>query len=251
MSDRIFGLKISPLTAPQVAALVVDQPPPAPDLGLIVTPNIQHVSVLNGNAAFRLAYDRAAVIVCDGFPVHYYAKLRGCPSPGRVTGCDIAIDIMHRPSFPERHRFFFVVDNEAAAAGIRRWATERGITDRVAAVVPEFGFDKDPARSRALVAAIRDHGTTILFMGLGAPKSEIFVDTHRAELPACWALCVGQAVKMALGLTPTPPAVIKALNLEWLWRMILEPRRLIVRYVVSAIGFAGAILRDLNQGKTS
>ncbi len=68
---RIFGLKISPLTAREIAAMVVEQAPPGPDLGLIVTPNIQHVSVLGGNAAFRDAYDRAAVIVCDGFPVHY------------------------------------------------------------------------------------------------------------------------------------------------------------------------------------
>jgi len=246
---RIFGLEISPLTAPQIAALVVERPSPGPDLGLIVTPNIQHVSLLDGNAAFRAAYDRAAVIVCDGFPVHYYAKLRGCPSPGRVTGCDIAIGIMERRSFPERHRFFFVVDNEAAAEAVGRWAAERGIADQVATTVPEFGFDQDTARSQALVDAIRAHGTTILFMGLGAPKSEIFVDTHRGQLPRCWALCVGQAVKMALGLTPTPPKIIKALNLEWLWRVILEPRRMIIRYVGSAIGFAGAVTRDLSASK--
>lgn len=245
MTARIFGFRISPLTAPEIAAMVVDQPLPGPNLGLIVTPNIQHVSVLNGNAAFREAYGRAAVIVCDGFPVYYYAKLRGCPSPGRVTGCDIAIDIMDRRSFPDRHRFFFVLDNDAAAAAVRRWAAERGLADHVATMVPEFGFDNDPVRSQALVTAIREHGTTILFMGLGAPKSEVFVDRHRDQLPACWALCVGQAVKMALGLTPTPPGLIKALNLEWLWRMILEPRRMLVRYVGSIIGFAGAIFRDL------
>lgn len=243
----IFGLDISPLDAREIAEMVVEQAPPA-DVGLIVTPNIQHVSLLDGNLAFRQAYDRASVIVCDGFPVHYYAKLRGAPSPGRVTGCDIAIDIMERRSFPERHRFFFVVDNEAAAVAVRGWAAERGLGDHVVTAVPPFGFDKDPARAEALVAAIRDHGTTILFMGLGAPKSEIFVDRHRGQLPACWALCVGQAVKMALGLTPTPPGLVKALNLEWAWRMVLEPRRLISRYVSSLIGFAAAIARDLKAG---
>ena len=246
---RIFGLDISPLTAGQVADKVVDQPPPGPDLGLIVTPNIQHVSLLHGNPAFRRAYDRAAEIVCDGFPVHWYAKLRGAPSPGRVTGCDIAIDIMRRRSFPERHRFFFVVDNQAAATAIQGWAEERGLADKVAVAVPDFGFEKDPARSDALVEAIRAHGATILFMGLGAPKSEVFIDSHRDRLPACWALCVGQAVKMALGLTPTPPGVVKALNLEWAWRLALEPRRMIGRYGYSITGFIAAIARDLSGSK--
>lgn len=244
MSDRrIFGLSISSLTASQIADKVVDGPPPGDGPGLIVTPNIQHVALLHGNAAFRRAYDHAAEIVCDGFPVHYYAKLRGAPSPGRVTGCDIAMDIMGRGSFPAQHRFFFVVDNEAAAAAIRVWVAERGLASQTA--VPDFGFETDAARSDALVEAIRAHRTTILFMGLGAPKSEVFVEAHRDRLPACWALCVGQAVKMALGLTPTPPSLVKALNLEWAWRVILEPRRMIGRYVISTGGFIAAVARDL------
>jgi N-acetylglucosaminyldiphosphoundecaprenol N-acetyl-beta-D-mannosaminyltransferase len=185
----------------------------------------------------------SALKSCDGFPVHYFAKLRGAPSPGRVTGCDIAIDIMGRSSFPAQHRFFFVVDNEAAAAAIRVWAEECGLASQTA--VPDFGFETDAARSDALVEAIRAHRTTILFMGLGAPKSEVFVEAHRDRLPACWALCVGQAVKMALGLTPTPPSLVKALNLEWAWRVILEPRRMIGRYVISTGGFLAAVARDL------
>ncbi len=71
------------------------------------------------------------------------------------------------------------------------------------------------------------------------------IDAHRDRLPTCWALCVGQAVKMALGLTPTPPGLVKALNLEWAWRVILEPRRMIGRYVISTGGFLAAVARDL------
>lgn len=240
---RIFGLNISSLTASQIADKVVGGPPPGNRPALIVTPNIQHIALLHGNAAFARAYDHAAEIVCDGFPVHYYAKLRGAPSPERVTGCDIAMDIMGRRSYPAQHRFFFVVDNEAAASAIRTWSDERGLACETA--VPPFGFEKHAARSNALVEAIRAHGTTILFMGLGAPKSEVFIEAHRDRLPACWALCVGQAVKMALGLTPTPPGLVKALNLEWAWRIILEPRRMIGRYVFSTAGFLAAVARDL------
>lgn len=245
----IFGLRISPRTAAEIAAMVVENTPPGGEVGLIVTPNIQHVALLHDNAAFRGAYDRAAAIVCDGFPVYYYARLRGVDSPGRVTGCDIAMDIMGRRSFAAHHRFFFVVDTEETAEALHLWAAERGMEDRVATAVPEFGFEKDPAYTAALAETIRAQGATILFMGLGAPKSEIFIDSHRHLLPPCWAMCVGQAVKMALGLTPTPPNLLKILNLEWLWRLGLEPRRMSARYRHSIAGFAAAIFQDLGWSK--
>lgn len=243
-TPRIFGLEISPLDAAQIARKVVEEPPPSPT-GLVVTPNIQNVALLQENAASRAAYSRAAIITCDGFPVHYYARLRGCPSPGRVTGCDITEFILNYPSFSAGQRFFFVVATEDLAAAVQDWAVRRGLQGRVATAVPEFGFERDAEKCSALAQAIRAHGTTILFLGLGSPKSEVFADLYRAELPPCWILCIGQAVKMALGLTPKPPALIKALNLEWVWRMILEPRRLIGRYVWSSGQFLVAIARDL------
>ena len=52
----------------------------------------------------------------------------------------------------------------------------------------------------ALAEAIREHATTVLIMAVGAPRSEIFVESYRAVLPPCWAFCVGQAVKIELGL---------------------------------------------------
>ena len=244
---RIFGLEISPFTAAEVARTVVEELPPGPTLGLIVTPNIQNIALIHENAASRAAYDRAAITVCDGFPVHYYALLRGCPSAGRVTGTDITHLIMSRTAFPERHRFFFVVATESLAGAVRDWAVQRGLGDRVAAAVPDFGFERDAGKSEALATAIREHGTTVLFLGLGSPKSEVFADLYRAELPPCWVLCIGQAVKMALGLTPTPPSIVKTLNLEWAWRMMLEPRRLIWRYVSSSVLFVIAVAKDLSR----
>ena len=245
---RIFGLEISPLTAAQIARKVVEDTPPGDSLGLIVTPNIQNIALLYENKASRAAYDRAAIICCDGFPVHYYARLRGCPSPERVTGTEITELIMSRESFPDHHRFFFVVATEALAEAVHLWAGRRGLGERVATLVPDFGFEADAAKSAGLAAAIRAHGTTILFLGLGSPKSEVFADRCRADLPACWTLCIGQAVKMALGMTPRPPRPVRTFNLEWAWRLGLEPRRLFWRYVRSSVLFLAAVARDLRGG---
>jgi len=98
-----------------------------------------------------------------------------------------------------------------------------------------------------LALRIRDHRATILFMGVGAPKSESFVHGQRPLLPPCWALCVGQAIKVEVGLVMRAPRLFQALNLEWLWRLLSEPRRLFRRYATASIAFVGEVLWDLQN----
>jgi N-acetylglucosaminyldiphosphoundecaprenol N-acetyl-beta-D-mannosaminyltransferase len=248
-SRRVFGLTISPMSEADIAEHVGRTIRRSDaGVGLVVTPNIQHVAELRTNASFRDAYDHADIVTCDGFPVYLYARSRGALSPGRVTGRGIVTILMRSPDLFAHHTLFFVVADEQTATAVKAWATSNDIADRVVTDVPPFGFDLDQAMGADLAARIRTHGTTLLFMGLGAPKSEIFIDRHRAELPACWALCVGQAVKVALDLMPPPPQLVQSLNLEWLWRIGLEPKRLARRYVVSLAGFLAFVARDVRSG---
>jgi N-acetylglucosaminyldiphosphoundecaprenol N-acetyl-beta-D-mannosaminyltransferase len=87
----------------------------------------------------------------------------------------------------------------------------------------------------------------LLFLCVGAPRSEVFVHRHRAILPPCWALCVGQSFKLVLGMTVPPPALMVRLNLEWLWRIVLEPKRMLKRYGPSSLGFLASVLADLRK----
>jgi N-acetylglucosaminyldiphosphoundecaprenol N-acetyl-beta-D-mannosaminyltransferase len=82
-------------------------------------------------------------------------------------------------------------------------------------------------------------------MCVGAPKSEVFVHRYSGVLCPCWALCVGQSFRLLIGTTTPPPAIFVKLNLEWLWRLTLEPGRMLRRYVPSAIGFLRAVWDDL------
>jgi len=244
---RIFGFAVSPLTAHEVAERIRTEPRTArTGVGLVVTPNIQHVADLRRNARFREAYAAAEIVTCDGFPVHLYARLRHCPSPERVTGCDIATDLMAHPAALAGQRPFFVVDSDETARAVTAWAEANGLA--AATAVPRIGFDADAEACRTLAERIAAHRTSLLFMGLGAPKSEIFVHAHRALLPPCWALCVGQAVKIALGLVPPPPHWVKRGNLEWAWRILQEPGRMSRRYLFSGIGFLAAVAEDLWRG---
>jgi N-acetylglucosaminyldiphosphoundecaprenol N-acetyl-beta-D-mannosaminyltransferase len=84
---------------------------------------------------------------------------------------------------------------------------------------------------------------------LGAPVSEIFVQKNRDRLPGCWALCVGQALRVELGLVRRAPPRWQSLGLEWAWRLREEPGRLGTRYLKDALWFPVAVLRDLVDGR--
>jgi N-acetylglucosaminyldiphosphoundecaprenol N-acetyl-beta-D-mannosaminyltransferase len=239
-----FGLRFSSVSAAQLVSQALDRPRTQDEgVGLVVTPNIEHIALLRRSPALARAYGNAAAIVCDGWPVHLYVRAHG-PEVPRVTGCEIASVAMQASAYPAWSRLFFVADREETVAALDDWAARRGLAGQVASFVPPFGFELDSTACRDLAGRIAAHGTTLLMMGVGAPRSEIFVDRHRDLLPPCWAFCVGQAVKVALGLVQRAPPGWQAAGMEWLWRVGQEPRRLAGRYARSSIGFALAVLAD-------
>lgn len=238
----VFGFSPTDDTAAAITATVLRRPDA---VNLVVTPNLDHVARLRRCAAFRAAYRSAAIVLCDGAPVHLYARLRGMAAR-RVTGCDLAIALLAPDRIiPLEARLFFAVDTADTAGAVRTWAARRGLGDRVATAVPPRGFAAPGAAQNALRDAIARHGTTLLVMAVGAPQSEVFVDRARAGLPPLWAICIGQAVKVALGLTRRAPPAARDLGLEWAWRLWQEPRRLARRYGLGAFDFALAVTEDL------
>jgi N-acetylglucosaminyldiphosphoundecaprenol N-acetyl-beta-D-mannosaminyltransferase len=213
-------------------------------VGLVVTPNIDHIARLRQSAAFRHAYASAEMVLCDGFPVHYYARLRGHPV-NRVTGCELVKRLLVKAELLIPHRLFFVVDSERTARAVSEWADRSGLRGQIVAHIPPFGFEADLAWSAKLAEEILLHSTTLLVMAVGAPRSEIFVDRYRNSLPPCWAICVGQAVKTFLRIIRRAPVFVQCLHAEWLWRTAQEPRRLMPRYMVASKAFVAGVFWDL------
>jgi N-acetylglucosaminyldiphosphoundecaprenol N-acetyl-beta-D-mannosaminyltransferase len=239
---RPFGLRLSPDSARDIALTAVnDSRSPGDGVALVVTPNIDHIATIRRSAALARAYENAARIVCDGWPVQAYARLCGLPLD-RVTGCEITSELMRMAPYGEHHRLFFVLDGELTRSALSDWARDNKVEIRTE--IPPFGFERDAVYCEALARAIAEFGTTILVMAVGAPRSEIFVDMHRDMLPSCWAFCVGQAVKVELGLVRRASARWQSVGLEWFWRLQQEPTRLAKRYATAAIGFSLAVLED-------
>jgi N-acetylglucosaminyldiphosphoundecaprenol N-acetyl-beta-D-mannosaminyltransferase len=234
-----FGLLFSTDSARDIASAAIWQRPE--EVALVVTPNIDHIATIRRSLALARAYRHAARIVCDGWPVQLYARLCGHRC-ARVTGCEITSELMRMTPYPSWQRFYFVVDSAITEHAVRQWAARGSVAFETK--VPPFGFERDAEYCEQLATSIAAHDTTVLIMAVGAPRSEVFVDVHRAILPRCWAFCVGQAVKIELGLVRRAPPSWQAAGLEWLWRLRQEPSRLTKRYITAASGFIASVVAD-------
>ncbi len=238
-APEIFGIPLASDGLDRIVARLRTRPAGGQALPLF-TINVAHVTRLRRDAAFRQAYRRAWLVTVDGTPVHLLARLRGA-AVEKVAGSDLVAGLFGTRF--DGMRGFFVVSSDATARALRAGLVARGFADEALAfVVPPFGFERDAAYSQALAARIAAHGTTHLVMGVGAPKSEIWVVTWMDRLGGCYALCVGAGLDYLAGTRRRAPALMRKTGLEWAWRFAAEPRRLARRYLHDAFGFAWIVV---------
>lgn len=244
--STVLGISFSPLTRDKLLhRLLSDLVPSGEGARLLVTANVDHISNLARSSRFRAAYAGAWVATADGTPVFLYARLRGGAVPERVTGADLSAALLDR--MDARHcRPFFVVGCAETGSRLREALTHRGFdADAIGVACPEFGFENKPEASAALAKAIREHGTTHLFFGLGAPKSEIWIHEHRHLLGDTYALAIGASLDFYVGLRRRAPVWMQRIGLEWAWRIKSEPKRLFRRYFIESWYAAWAVMLDL------
>ena len=244
-STSLFGINFSNATIDTILDHVISHPaPPGDGAQLMVTTNVDHVVLLREHKGLKEAYNNAWIRTIDGMPVLIYSYIRQKKIPGRVTGADFFAKLMERFT-PGKYKLFFVVADDRIEQGLRAWAAKHDLLDDIDIAIPPFGFERDGAYGNALADRIRVHRTTHLFFGVGCPRSEIWIDSHRRELGDCYAFAVGAAVGFFAGTIHRAPPIMRQLGLEWIWRMLGEPRRLGPRYLVRSWGFLLSVRDDL------
>lgn len=198
------------------------------------TCNLNHLRNLQSDGEFREAYRKAAAVTLDSRPMQIVARLRFNVHLPLVTGADL-FATLHERLRPGRDRPFFISSSDKTGRGLCRRLCDRGFAPgAVTFQTPPFGFQNDAAYGNALIAQIHAHKATHLFMGLGSPKSECWVAEHLDAFPPAHILCVGAALDFTAGQKSRAPAWLGSLGLEWLHRLISEPKRLMPRYAGDA-----------------
>lgn len=241
---QLFGIAFSRANAEEIVQAVTG---PLDHIGIqsYYTCNLDHIYNLSRNPEFRAAYEAAAVRTVDGRPLALYANLVHNLALPLVTGADLFPRILDCLR-PELHRPYFVAGSEATGAALVERMQSAGFArDQMGLEVPAFGFEKDAEASSRLAHSIQEHGTTHLFFGVGSPKSEIWLYQNRHGLGNLHAFGFGAALDFAAGTRSRAPRWMQRIGLEWLYRLLGEPQRLLPRYTRNAISFVRLIWIDV------
>ena len=102
----------------------------------------------------------------------------------------------------------------------------------------------------ATVAAINTSGAQIVWVGLGSPKQELWMQKNRADLDAAVLCGVGAAFDFFIGRVDQAPGWMQSRGLEWLYRLAKDPKRLGKRYLLTLPSYIAAVLAQRVRGSS-
>lgn len=214
--------------------------------GVIFTPNVDHIMKLRRDREFFRVYQTADYKVCDSQVLIYVAKFLGKPLKAKLSGSDLF------PWFCDYHRYndeisIFLLGGQA---GVAREA-QRRINARIGRQIvvgeysPPYGFEQDSQECERIVSMLERSPANVVAVCLGAPKQEKWIAAYRDYLPSIDIfMAVGATVDFEAGLKPRAPKFASDIGLEWLYRLISEPRRLWKRYLGDGFPFIGLVLAE-------
>lgn len=216
--------------------------------GSIVTPNVDICRRASRDPACAALVARASVVVPDGMPLIWAARVAGRPLAGRVTGADLIFSLAQAAA--ANCWQVFLLGGLPGAGGqpgvaelAARRLAERYPGLRVAgSYSPPASFDAAADDITELRRVLAERQPGLVFVGLGFPKQEQLIARLAADLPGTWFLGCGAAISFAAGQLRRAPSWMQRAGLEWAYRLMSEPRRLARRYLVHDVPFAIRLL---------
>ncbi len=176
---------------------------------------------IKSNSASWDAVCASEFIVADGYYVALALRFLGYGFINQITGFQTALDVMQLAK-EKSYKIFFLGAEEAVVRNVVSYA-EKNYGSIVA------GFHNgyfDAEQSEAIVDELNNSGANIVFVGISSPKREMFLHQYRKQLAAPFLMGVGGVFDILGGKTQRAPELLIKCRLEWLYRFLLEPRRM-------------------------
>ncbi|MBV8150051.1 MAG: WecB/TagA/CpsF family glycosyltransferase [Candidatus Eremiobacteraeota bacterium] len=217
---------------------------------LVVTLGSEMVMEAQHNARFRSVVDAAALVVCDTIGLLLASRLRGGPLRERITGVEL-IDALAASSSLHDLRLFLLGGRDGVADHAASKLRERYPGVKIVGTRDGYFAVRE---SDEVAAAIRASGANVLLAGMGSPRQEVWLSENLARAGCAVGIGLGGTFDILAGEVRRAPPLVRRLGLEWLYRLIREPRRW--RRQLALPLFAYLALREtaalaLSKGKTS
>jgi N-acetylglucosaminyldiphosphoundecaprenol N-acetyl-beta-D-mannosaminyltransferase len=202
--------------------------------GVMLTLHVDSIMKLQKDEEFYRLLPRFDVVTCDSQILVAAARMLGTPLKERVSGSDYFPRFYTRYKDDLSMRVFICGGSPGIPEIARRNVNAKvGREMVVGTIAPSRDYDKHPDEIERMLAQINESGATVLMVGLGGGRQEKFIFKYRDRLPGVKLfLPLGGTIDYEAETLKRPPAWVTNIGLEWLYRVVREPRQRWQRYFV-------------------
>lgn len=209
----------------------------------VVTANIDYMRQARIDPRLRSIINSSALVVPDGMPIVWIARLLGAPITERVTGHDLVHSLIELSTSDGLSLFFLGAAPgvaERAASNLRRLYPKISIAGVYSPPAYPYPFPED--EDRKMIDAVNSSDADALLVALGCPKQDFWIAAHRHHLKPSIAIGVGSVLDVLAGAVSRAPTWLQSSGLEWIYRLSQEPRRLSQRYLLHDLPYVLSLL---------
>lgn len=205
----------------------------------VVTPNVDHLLLLQNSVELRKAYSKACLRICDSRILFPLLRSLGVPVKEVIPGSDLTLDLLKWAN-QDKLSLVLIGSTDEECEILR--CLYPGIS--IHHHNPPMGFIDRPVEVAECLKFIREHPSELVFYAVGAPRQEILASSIQSHERSGMGFCIGASISFATGTKKRAPRWMQEVNLEWLYRMFSEPRRLIRRYFYDFFFIVPAYIKE-------
>lgn len=214
--------------------------------GILMPINVDVLMKLQKDKSFYNVYRAANWVVCDSKIIALSLKFLKNQIKEVIPGSSFFPLFYNYHKKNEKIKIFLLgAGPDVAVTAMKKINEKVGRKIIVGAHAPSYGFEKNPKECEDIIQMINKTDATVLVVGVGAPKQEKWIYSYKNKLPNIRLfMALGATIDFEAGNVKRAPKIFQKLALEWLYRMIKDPGRLIKRYLVDDIPFFYYLLQQ-------
>lgn len=201
----------------------------------IVTPNLDHIVILESDKEFSEIYKNADLILADGKPLIWISHFLRNPIKEKISGSDFFPHLC-KMCAQNGYSIFILGAAEGIANKAAQNLSQKYESLKICGTYsPPFGFEENTQELKHIKKQIIDSRPDVLAVSLGSPKGEKFLYKHLREYNVSLGISIGATIDFEAGNVKRAPKWMANHGLEWLFRITQDPKRLTKRYLNDAI----------------
>lgn len=210
---------------------------------IVFAANVHMIMEAHDSSSFKAIVNSADMVTPDGMPLVWMMRLKGQKGQQRVYGPTLMLHVLEAAAREAVPVGFYGSSPEVLQMLVGRMQAKFPTLKVAYSFSPPF-HDLNAEEDLEIARNINASGTRVLFVGLGCPKQEKWMAAHRGKINAVM-LGVGAGFDFHAGVKSQAPTWVQAAGLEWLYRLVAEPRRLWRRYLYHNPRFVFYAVLDL------